>query len=122
MSPRSIDPTAKPDSFEAVRARNKLVDEVRAALSGSRLDIRDRTSALVISNPGHPDNGRIYITYTTAEVSLSRPVWRYLGHLQEHDRDHDPEAEPTVNAAAIIAALTSPPDTTTPARHQPEGA
>lgn len=110
MPPRSTDPTANPDSFEAVRARNRLVDQVRAALSGARLDIRDRTSALVISNPGHPDNGRIYITYTTAEVSLSRPVWRYLGRLQEHDRDHDPEAEPTVTAAAIIAALTDPAD------------
>jgi hypothetical protein len=100
-------PPAEPDPFEAVRARNRLADQVRAALSGAGLDIRDRTNALVISKPGHPDNGRIYITYATADVSLRRPIWHYLGRLQGHHRDDDPP----VDAAAIIAALTSPADT-----------
>ncbi|HLI75345.1 MAG TPA: hypothetical protein VKV02_00245 [Acidobacteriaceae bacterium] len=100
-----------PDPFADVRARNKLVDRVRAALSGTGLDVRDRASALVISRPGYPDSGRIYITYTTGEVSLSRPVWRYLGRLEGHQHDGDPDAEPAVDAAAIVAALTGPAGT-----------
>jgi len=109
MPPRPTSTPAEPDQLATVRARNRLIDQVRAALSGTGLDIRDRADALVISRPGYPDNGRVYITYTTAEVSLSRPVWRYLGRLQGHSGDHDPEAEPpTVDAAAIVAALTSP--------------
>src|SRR5579875_97675 len=108
MPPRPTSTPAEPDQLATVRARNRLIDQVRAALSGTGLDIRDRADALVISRPGYPDNGRVYITYTTAEVSLSRPVWRYLGRLQGHGGD-DPEADPpTVDAAAIVAALTSP--------------
>lgn len=100
--------SAAPDPCAAVRARSKLIDRVRADLRGTGLDIRDRNSALVISHPGHPDQGRIYITYTTGEVSLSRPVWHYLGRLPGHHPDGAPEAEadPTVDAAAIVAALT----------------
>lgn len=113
MPPRPTSTPAEPDQFAAFRARNKLIDQVRAALTGTGLDVRDRTNALVISNPGHPDNGRIYITYTTAEVSLSRPVWRYLGRLQGHGPTSDPEAEPTVDTAAIIAALTTSADKST---------
>lgn len=105
------DETATGDPFAGVRARNELVDRVRAALRGTGLDVRDRTSALVISRPGYPDSGRVYITYTTGEVSLSRPVWRYLGCLEGHSRGDDPDAEPAVDAAAIVAALTHPAET-----------
>jgi len=98
-----------PDPCAAVRARSQLIDRVRADLRGTGLDVRDRNSALVISHPGHPDHGRIYVTYSTGEVSLSRPVWQYLGRLRGHPHDDDPAADPTVDAAAIVAALTAPP-------------
>jgi len=103
------------DPFEGIRARSELCARVRAELHGSGLDIRDRENALVISNPGHPDNGRIYITYATAEVSLYLPVWHYLGHLPGAPAGDDPDDGPTVDAAAIVAALTRPQNMTGPA-------
>jgi hypothetical protein len=115
MPPHPTSTPPEPDRFQAVRARNRLISQVRASLRGTKLDIRERATTLAISNPGHPDNGRIYITYATADVSLRRPVWHYLGRLQRHNSDDDPEAEPKVDTAAIIAALTSPPDTPTEA-------
>jgi len=93
-------------ALQAVRARTTLVQTVRALLKGSGLDIRELTSELVISHPGHPDHGRIYITYAGGEVSLRRCTWNYLGYLDGYGSD-DPEAEPCLSAGQIIAALTA---------------
>lgn len=99
-----------PDPFAGVRARNLLVARVRAELRGLGLDVRDRENALVITRPGDPDGRRVYVTYATGEVSLYQPVWRYLGHLDDPGRVRDPDADPLVDAAAIVAALTDPRD------------
>lgn len=101
--------TSDADAVQAVRARFALVKTVRTLLKGSGLDIRELASHLVISVPGHPEHGRIYITYLTGEVSLRRCTWDYLGCLDGYGGD-DPEAEPTLTADKIIAALTGQPD------------
>jgi|SRR5580658_2359970 hypothetical protein len=92
------------DAFAQIRTRNELARTVRAALKGSGLDIRERATKLAISNPGHPENGRIYIKFVTAEVSHQRTEWDYLGHLDGHGSS-DPDGEPPVDTERIIAAL-----------------
>lgn len=92
------------DVLAALRARNALVRAVREGLKGTGLDVRELVKELVISNPGHPENGRIYIPYTSAEVSLRRPIWEYLGYLEGYGSDEkDPELR--VDADRIIRAL-----------------
>jgi hypothetical protein len=93
------------DVLQPVRARNLLIRRVRELLKGSGLDIRELANELVISHPGHPEQGRIYITYATGEVSHKRTVWDYLGYLDGY-RASDPRAEPEVGAEAIIGVLT----------------
>ncbi|MGH3158779.1 MAG: hypothetical protein ACRDNF_19705 [Streptosporangiaceae bacterium] len=103
-----------PSPGEAVRARNRLARHVRALLKGSGLDIRENDNQLVISRPGHPDHGRIYITYATAEVSHALTLYTYLGHLDQHASSPDND-EPPVDTKAIIDALTDPsPDGSPP--------
>jgi hypothetical protein len=97
------------DALQAVRARTRLIQTVRTLLKSSGLDIRELTSHLVISRPGHPDLGRIYITFANGDVSLRRCTWNYLGHLDGYGSP-DPEAEPTLPAEKIIAMLTAQAD------------
>jgi hypothetical protein len=77
-------------------------------LAGSGLDVRDRDKYLVISKPGNSDQGRIYISYTSGEVSWQRPQWQYLGHLKGYASaaDADPDTEPIADAQTIIRALS----------------
>jgi hypothetical protein len=92
------------DALQSHRARNNLIRTVKAGLRGSGLDTRELVNELVISNPGHPEKGRVYITYASAEVSLRRPIWEYLGCLDGHDSyDHDPELR--VDVDKIIGTL-----------------
>jgi len=90
---------------QALRARTKLIEAVRRQLKGSKLDIRELTSHLVISDPGHPGHGRIYIAYTSGEASLRRCTWHYLGPLDGYGPT-DPDADPPLTAQQIIATLT----------------
>src|ERR1700733_8904540 len=99
----------EPDALQAVRAQTTLTRTIRTLLKGAGLDIRELASHLVISNPGHPDNGRVYITYAKGEVSLRRCTWAYLGYLDGYGPT-DPEAEPSLHAGNIIAALTGQND------------
>lgn len=93
------------DSLQSFRARNTLIREVRTLLKGTGLDIRELANELVISNPGHPEQGRIYVTYATGEVSHRRTIWDYLGYLHGHGNDGE-GAELTVSAEKIIHILT----------------
>jgi hypothetical protein len=93
------------DPFRAIRARSELVRRVRARLKGSGLDIRELKNELAISSPGHPDKGRIYITYAKEEVSHGCMLWEYLGYLDDSDGDGS-TAEPRVNTETIINMLT----------------
>jgi hypothetical protein len=97
-------PAPDEDAVRSLRARNALVQTVRARLRGARLDIRELAKELVISDPGHPEHGRVYITYATAEVSLRRTTWEHLGHLDGHGPT-DPDAEPPVHPEKIISTL-----------------
>lgn len=96
-------------AVQALRARTTLIQAVHAQLKGAGLDIRELASHLVISRPGHPGHGRIYITYSRAEVSLRRCTWNYLGYLDGYG--NDPEADPSLTAEKLIALLTNPADT-----------
>jgi hypothetical protein len=93
------------DAFRAIRARSELVRAVRDQLKGTGLDIRELVNELVLSNPGHPEQGRIYVTYDKAEVSHRRTLWDYLGYLNGHG-NRDDEIESGVSAEKIIGILT----------------
>lgn len=102
--------TQVPDELPAVRlcqARNKLMAVARTLLAGSGLEIRDLERSLVICNPRDPDRGRIYISYVTGEVSLTRTLWDYFGYLQgcASALEADPDSEPVADAQTIINAL-----------------
>jgi hypothetical protein len=98
-----------PGALQALRARNTLVQTVRTLLKGAGLDIRELASELVISHPGHPEYGRIYITFAKGDVSLRRCTWEYLGYLDGYGPTN-PEAESSLSADKIIAMLTGPAD------------
>lgn len=98
-------PAGEGGAFQPIRARNTLVRTVRTLLKGTGLDIRELASELVISRPGHPEHGRVYITYAHAEVTHRRITWEYLGYLDGYG-SADPEAEPGIDARTISAALT----------------
>jgi hypothetical protein len=94
------------DAFAPVRARNDLIRMVRDRLKGQGLDIRERHKDLVISSPGHPEQGRIHVTLPSGEVSHQRTLWDYLGYLPGYGSgDTD---EPGVDTDTIIATLTRP--------------
>jgi hypothetical protein len=95
------------DPFAAIRARNLLVRKVRDQIKGNGLDIRELDKELVISFPGHPENGRLYLNLATGEVSHRRTIWDYLGNFDGHGQEIDSE-EPTVDASTIIRTLTGP--------------
>jgi hypothetical protein len=97
----------KADAGAALRARNRLIRSVREQLRGKNLDSRELARELVISAPGHPEKGRLYINLATAEVSLRLPAWAYLGYLDGHGGDRDPD-EPRVDADKIVSVLTGP--------------
>jgi hypothetical protein len=94
------------NAFQVLRARNMLVQAVRTQLKGSGLDIRELETELAISSPGHPDYGRVYITYANHDVSHRRTIWDYIGRF-----DIQPgipgDSDPSVDAHTIIAMLTS---------------
>lgn len=97
--------TCDTDAFQLIRARNELVRAVRSLLKGTGLDIRELANELAISNPGHPEQGRIYVTYAKGEISHRRTVWDYLGYLDGYG-DGEEKIEPGVSAEKIIATLT----------------
>jgi hypothetical protein len=94
---------------ELCHARGVLRQQVEGLLQGSGLQIHELTRHLAISNPRDPGTGRIHISYTTGEVSLKRTSWDFLGPLQGYEPDDDPDREPSVDAATIIATLTATP-------------
>jgi len=93
------------NEVEKLRARNALRQKVQALLRGSGLEIRELAHALAIFNPRDPDRGRIHVTYASGEASWKRVSWEYLGPLPGYEPDDDPDREPSVDAAKIIAAL-----------------
>jgi hypothetical protein len=97
------------DTIRALRARNTLIRTVRTLLKGSGLDIRELANHLVISHPGHPEHGRIYISYANGNASLRHCTWEYLGSFDGF-ASTDPDAEPLLSAEQIIATLTGQTD------------
>jgi hypothetical protein len=93
------------DTLQAFRNRNKLIRTVRAKLKGSGLEIRELANALVISHPGHPEYGRIHITYAHGEVSHRRTIWDYLGCL-DGNASTGADDEPGVDIDMIVNMLT----------------
>ncbi len=85
---------------------------VSGLLAGTGLEIRERDKHLVISNPRHPERGRIYVTYTAGEISLRQTTWQYWGYLDGYGKPQwaDPESEPAITAGKIIKVLSGQPD------------
>jgi hypothetical protein len=104
-------PPVRLNGVEICHARNLLRQELQALLRGSGLEIRDRVRNLAIHNPHAPDNGRIYISYTTGDVTWQRTTWDYLGPLQGHEPDDDPDRDPPVTPTKIITTLGAQPPT-----------
>jgi hypothetical protein len=98
-------PPAEVDAVAALRARNTLIRTVRTRLRGAGLEVRELASDLVISHPRHPERGRIYIRYATGDVLNKRTIWDHLGRLDGY-ASTEPDAEPPVDTAAIVAALS----------------
>jgi hypothetical protein len=88
------------------RARSELHRTVVTLLRGSGLEIRELAHHLCIYNPRDPEKGRIYIVYATGDVSHRLVTWDFLGPLHVAEADDDPDREPSVDAAKIIAILT----------------
>jgi hypothetical protein len=102
-------PDRDSSTIQALRARNTLVRDIKTGLKGSGLDIRERDTRLVITDPGHPEHGRIHVTYATGDVTHQRTTWEYLGQIDGHSPDPtDPDAEPPVTPHKIIKMLTGP--------------
>jgi hypothetical protein len=97
-------PASDVDPLAAARARNLLVRTIRHRLKGKGLDIRERDHELVITSPGHPERGGIYVTLATGEASHRRTIWNYLGYLPGHGST-DPD-KPTTDTDTIAAVLT----------------
>jgi hypothetical protein len=99
-------------NIQLARARSTLRQKVDALLRGRGLEVRERASGLTISSPRDPDQGCLHIAYATGEVSWKRTTWTFLGPLQGYERNDDPDREPAVDAAKIIATLTGriPPE------------
>lgn len=96
--------TSETNELQPLPDRNALISAVRTMLKGSGLDIRELANQLVISRPGYPEHGRIYITYAHGEVSHRRTIWDYLGYL-DRIADTSLDAEPRVNIQTIIRTL-----------------
>jgi hypothetical protein len=94
-------------NIEMCRARAALRQKIVPQLRGHGLEVRELTTALAIGNPADPAKGRVHILYATGDVSLRRVTWDYLGPLQGYGPGDDPDREPGVTAATIIAALTA---------------
>jgi hypothetical protein len=94
--------------IQMCRARSALRQKVDDLLRGSGLEVREMANDLAVSNPRDPDKGRIYVKYASGDVSLKRVIWDHLGSLQGYEGD-DPDCEPGVDAAKIIATLTDEP-------------
>jgi hypothetical protein len=103
-------PASEVDAVAAVRARNLLITTVRARLRGAGLEVRELASQLAISDPGHPEHGRVYIAYANGDVSHRRTIWQYLGRL-DGCSGTEPDAEPGVDTAAIVRALSEQSNT-----------
>ncbi len=72
-----------------VKARNETRRRVRAMLAGSGLRIREYDHELVITNPRHPEKGRIHVEYGDGAVSLVQTVWSFWGNLQGYETEDD---------------------------------
>jgi hypothetical protein len=100
------------DELERARARNLLIRTVREKLKGHGLDIRELAREMVISSPGHPEKGRIYINCATGEVSHRLTVWDYLGYFTGYDSNHHSD-DLRVDLNKIIATLGRPGESET---------
>jgi hypothetical protein len=107
-------PPNDPASIQNCRARNALRHELDPQLRGHGLEIRELTTALAIGNPANPEKGRIHITYANGDVTHKRTTWDYLGPLHGYEPNDDPDHEPGITPAQIIATLTghTPPTAT----------
>jgi hypothetical protein len=108
------------DALTQARAKIKLIHTVHERLKGTGLDIRELAKELVISHPGHPEHGRLYINLATAEVSHRLPTCTYLGYLDGYGTDRDPD-EPRVDTNKIITTLTRPGSASIPPPPGPPG-
>jgi hypothetical protein len=86
------------------RARALTRQRVSQLLDGSALQIEERASGLVITNPRRPEHGRVHVAYADGYVCRERVTWEYWG-LLEGSENSTGEAEPVVGAATILGAL-----------------
>src|ERR1700735_2863941 len=96
-------------ALEMLQARNALRATLDSLLAESGLKIRDLARDIVISNPHHPEKGKVYVGCPDGPVAWKRTVWDRWGYLT------DPASEPAKPrpgpdaeeiAAKIISALT----------------
>jgi DNA-binding XRE family transcriptional regulator len=86
------------------RARALARQRVLEVLDGCALQIDERASGLVLTNPRRPGQGQVHVAYADGSVCWERVAWEYWGRLEGFCRCAG-EAEPTVGAARILGAL-----------------
>jgi hypothetical protein len=80
-------------------ARQRVVDVL-----GCGLQIDERASGLVLTNPRRLELGRVHIGYADGSVCWERVTWEYWGRLEGLGNSAG-ETEPVVGAARILGAL-----------------
>jgi hypothetical protein len=86
------------------RARALTRQRVSQLLDGCALQIEERASGLVITNPRRPEQGRVHVAYADGYVCRERVTWEYWGLLEGFENSAD-DPEPVVGAATILGAL-----------------
>jgi uncharacterized protein RhaS with RHS repeats len=80
---------------------------VAAMVDGAELTVEALKTDLVITNPGYPERGRVYVEYATGHVSWERTVWDHWGVLRGFEAEKPADDDETyVDNARIIDALT----------------
>jgi hypothetical protein len=89
-------------SAEIVRSR------VASMLDGSPLQIEERANELAITDPADPEAGTIHVAYADGYVCWERVTWKYWGHLEGCEPDHD-APDTSVHVEKIISTLNRSP-------------
>jgi DNA-binding XRE family transcriptional regulator len=73
-------------------------------LGGCALQVDERASGLVVTNPRRLERGQVHVAYADGSVCWERATWEYWGRLEGFGHSAD-ESDPVVGAARILGAL-----------------
>jgi DNA-binding XRE family transcriptional regulator len=86
------------------RARPLARQRILEVLDGCALQVEERASGLVVTNPRRLDQGQVHIAYADGAVCWERVTWEHWGRLEGFGNSAN-EAEPVIGAARILSVL-----------------